>query len=64
METPDVKANYAKKRKPRTVDPTKMTYIKAFQIWREKQEPKYVGLSPKKGTPEYDEIMKILRENK
>jgi hypothetical protein len=37
-----------------------MTYIKAFALWREKNN--YSGLSPKRDSKEYQEIMTILRE--
>jgi len=39
-----------------------MTYIKALGIYRKQTGHK--GISPKKGTKEYEEIMKILREHK
>ncbi len=45
----------SRKKVKRVIDPSKMTYLKAFAIWREKHD--YSGLSPKKGTKEYDEIM-------
>jgi hypothetical protein len=39
-----------------------MTYLKAFAMWREKNN--YTGLSPKKDTDQYKEIMAILAEHK
>lgn len=39
-----------------------MTYIKALALYKSKTGHK--GISPKKGTKEYDEIMKIMREHK
>ena len=50
-----------KEKKKRVIDPSKMTYIKAFSMWKQRQDPQYVGLSPKRFTKEYDEIMKILK---
>ena len=48
------------KKKKRVVDESKMTYLKAFSIWKQKNN--YSGLSPKKNSKEYDEIMTILKE--
>jgi len=39
-----------------------MTYIKALAMW--KKQSGYKGISPKKGTKEYDEVMKIMKEHK
>lgn len=39
-----------------------MTYIKALAIWKQKSGHK--GISPKKGTEAYEEVMKIMREHK
>jgi hypothetical protein len=39
-----------------------MTYIKALSIFRKNSGHK--GISPKKGSKEYDEVMKILKEGK
>ena len=39
-----------------------MTYIKAFGMY--KKETGYKGLSPKKDTPEYHVIMKIMSGEK
>lgn len=52
----------SRKKVKRVIDPAKMTYLKAFAIWREKNN--YSGLSPKKNTKEYEEIMQILNEHK
>jgi hypothetical protein len=38
-----------------------MTYIKALALW--KKESGHKGISPKKGSKEYDEVMKIFREH-
>jgi hypothetical protein len=40
------------KKKKRNIDPHKMTYLKAFSIWKQKNN--YSGLSPKKYTDEYN----------
>lgn len=50
------------KKKKRNIDPNKMTYLKAFSIW--KQKTGYSGLSPKKNTDEYNQVMAILNEHK
>jgi hypothetical protein len=39
------------KKKKRNINPDTMTYLKAFAIWRQKNN--YHGLSPKKDTDEY-----------
>ena len=39
-----------------------MTYLKAFSIWKQKNN--YHGLSPKKDTDEYKQVMAILNEHK
>ena len=52
----------SRKKIKRVIDPSKMTYLKAFAIWRGKNN--YSGLSPKKSTKEYNEIMEILNEHK
>lgn len=39
-----------------------MTYIKALALYRTKSGHK--GISPKKGTKEYDEVIKIMKEHK
>jgi hypothetical protein len=49
-----------KEKKKRNLNPDTMTYIKALAIWKEGSGKK--GISPKKGSGEYDEVMKILRE--
>lgn len=49
-------------KKKRNVNPNTMTYIKALALYKSKTGHK--GISPKKGTKEYDEIMKIMREHK
>lgn len=61
VEVP-VQKQETKKKSKRNIDPNKMTYLKAFKIWREKTG--YSGLSPKKNTEQYKEIMSILAEHK
>lgn len=51
-----------KKKKKRNINPETMTYIKALALYRTKSGHK--GISPKKGTKEYDEIIKIMKEHK
>ena len=57
VEVP-VEKQETKKKAKRNVDPAKMTYLKAFKIWREKTG--YSGLSPQKNTEQYKQIMSIL----
>ena len=51
-----------KEKKKRNVNPDTMTYIKALSIY--KQQTGHKGISPKKGSKEYDEIIKIMKEGK
>jgi hypothetical protein len=51
-----------KEKTKRNINPDTMTYIKALAIFRKNSGHK--GISPKKGTKEYDEIMKIMRGSK
>lgn len=46
-------------KKKRVTDPSKMTFIKALGIY--KQQTGHKGISPKKGSAEYDAIMKIMK---
>ena len=39
-----------------------MTYLKAFALY--KKETGHKGISPKKGSDEYEQIMKIMKEGK
>jgi len=39
-----------------------MTYLKAFSIWKQKND--YHGLGPRRGTDEYKQVMAILNEHK
>jgi hypothetical protein len=41
-----------KEKKKRNINPDTMTYIKALALW--KKESGHKGISPKKGTEEYD----------
>jgi hypothetical protein len=51
-----------KEKKKRNINPETMTYIKALALYRTKSGHK--GISPKKGTKEYDEVIKIMKEHK
>jgi hypothetical protein len=39
-----------------------MTYIKALAMW--KKESGHKGISPKKGSKEYEAVMKIMKGDK
>ena len=54
VEAP-VEKQETKKKSKRNIDPNKMTYLKAFSIW--KQKTGYSGLSPQKNTEQYHQIM-------
>ena len=56
------KVEEKKEKKKRNINPDTMTYIKALSIW--KKENGHKGISPKKGTKEYDQIMKIMKDHK
>lgn len=43
-------------------DPNKMTFMKAMSIWRQKTGHK--GIAPKKDSPEYHAVMKIMKDGK
>lgn len=51
--------NETKEKKKRVTDPSKMTFIKALGIY--KKESGHKGISPKKGSAEYDAIIKIMK---
>ena len=51
-----------KEKKKRVINPETMTYLKAFSIY--KKETGHKGISPKKGSAEYDEIIKIMKAPK
>ena len=50
-----------KEKKKRNLNPDTMTYIKALALW--KKESGKTGISPKKGSDEYDQVMKIFRDH-
>lgn len=58
----ETKPDEKTKKRKRNVNPDTMTYLKAFKIWKEKTG--YRGLSPKKDTDQYKQIMVILNEHK
>ena len=51
-----------KEKKKRTINPDTMTYLKAFSIY--KKETGHKGISPKKGSKEYEAIIKIMKDGK
>ncbi len=51
-----------KVKKKRNINPDTMTYIKALKMWKEKTGNK--GISPKKDSKEYQEIIAIMNEHK
>jgi hypothetical protein len=60
IEEPEKKEK--KEKKKRNINPETMTYIKALALW--KKQSGHKGISPKKGSKEYDEVMKIMKEHK
>jgi len=61
-ESPIVMVAEKKEKKKRVINPLTMTYLKAFAIY--KKETGHKGISPKKGSKEYDEIIKIMKAPK
>jgi hypothetical protein len=61
-ESPSQIVPEKKEKKKRVINPETMTYIKALAIF--KKETGHKGISPKKGSKEYEEIMKIMKDGK
>jgi len=61
-ESPIEMVSEKKEKKKRVINPDTMTYLKAFAIY--KKETGHKGISPKKGSKEYDEIIKIMKAPK
>lgn len=62
MEAPTILVPEKKEKKKRNINPDTMTYLKAFSIY--KKETGHKGISPKKGSKEYEAILKIMKDGK
>ena len=62
IKAPIILVPEKKEKKKRTINPDTMTYLKAFAIY--KKETGHKGISPKKGSKEYEEIIKIMKDGK
>jgi len=60
--SPTILVPEKKEKKKRTINPDTMTYLKAFSIY--KKETGHKGISPKKGSKEYEAIIKIMTDGK
>lgn len=61
-EAPTILVAEKKEKKKRNINPDTMTYLKAFAIY--KKETGHKGISPKKGSKEYEAIIKIMTDGK
>jgi hypothetical protein len=61
-KAPTILVPEKKEKKKRTINPETMTYLKAFSIY--KKETGHKGISPKKGSKEYEAIIKIMKDGK
>lgn len=62
MEDSTILVAEKKEKKKRNINPDTMTYLKAFAIY--KKETGHKGISPKKGSKEYEAIIKIMTDGK
>jgi hypothetical protein len=62
MEDSTILVDEKKEKKKRNINPDTMTYLKAFAIY--KKETGHKGISPKKGSKEYEAIIKIMTDGK